>query len=127
MTKHTPVLIVAQPGRVRDGLQALLMAVPEIEIVGLADDISMALVADVRCDPALVLLDMRLDGGEGRVLLERFRQRWPGARYLLLAENVHQQRAAAAAGVDDSLLKGFSTTRLFESIQRLTAHTVGLS
>jgi len=104
---------VAQPGRVRDGLQALLMARAEIEIVGLADDVSMALIAAVRCDPALILLDMRLDHGESQVLLERFRKRWPGARYLLLAENVQQQRAAVAAGADDSLLKGFSATRLF--------------
>ena len=36
--ESTSVLIVAKPTRMREGLRALLMAMPQLEIIGQVDD-----------------------------------------------------------------------------------------
>ncbi len=55
-----PTLIVAKPGRMRTGLQALLRTMPEIEVAGQVDRASDALGWVVEQGPSLVLLDTSL-------------------------------------------------------------------
>jgi DNA-binding NarL/FixJ family response regulator len=119
MNDDKPVVIVAQPGRVRDGLQALLMAIPQIKIVGLANDVESALNIATDCAPDLVLLGIDLQNGGYGTVLGQIRARWPHARCLILADTVQQRRAAQSAGADDVLLRGFATPKLFESVHRL--------
>ena len=116
-----PVMIVAPKGRVRDGLQALLMAMPQVERIDLADDVPSALTSERA--PALVLLDVDQHRDDIPAALESIRSRWPGVRCLILANSVQEQQVAKAAGADDVLLKGFPTARLFESVRGLIATT----
>jgi len=116
-----PVMIVAPKGRVRDGLQALLMAMPQVECIDLADDLASALT-NTRA-PVLVLLDVDLQRDGIPAALEAIRSQWPDVRCLILANSVQDQQIAKAAGADDVLLKGFPTARLFESVRGLVATT----
>lgn len=106
----------------RAGLQALLTAVPQIEIVDLADDGPAALRMDPEYQLALVLLDINLHGDEVPIVLRQIKARWPKTRCLVLADNVRQQQAARDAGADSALLKGFPAEQLFVTIEGLLAH-----
>lgn len=112
-------LIVARPGRMRDGLRALLRAMPQIEIVDEADDSPSALRMITKHHPALLLLDSDLPGDEVSTELGRIKTEEPQIRCIVLADNPQQQQVANAAGADGVLLKGFPAAKLFETIERL--------
>lgn len=112
-------LIVARPGPLRDGLQALMNAIPQIEVVDEADGISSALNTNFEHYPALVLLDSGLVGGEIWMTIRRAKARWPQARCIVLADDVWEHQEAEAAGADAVLLKGFPAARLAATIVRL--------
>jgi DNA-binding NarL/FixJ family response regulator len=116
-----PVLIVAPKGRVRAGLQALLMAMPQVDSIDLADDIPSALSSERV--PVLVLLDLEGHRDSIADALEAIRAQWPDVRCLVLANSVQDQQIAKSVGADDVLLKGFPTARLFESVRGLIATT----
>ena len=119
MNNHAPVLIVARPGRMRDGLQALLAAMPQIGSVDLTDDGPSALSTAPNQHPALVLLDTRTSGDETLAVLRQIKTRWPLARCLLLVDTDRQRRLARAAGADGVLLKGFQADQLFATVEGL--------
>jgi DNA-binding NarL/FixJ family response regulator len=116
-----PVLIVAPKGRVRAGLQALLMAMPQVDSIDLADDVPSALSSERV--PVLVLLDLEGHRDSIADALEAIRAQWPDVRCLVLANSVQDQQIAKSVGADDVLLKGFPTARLFESVRGLIATT----
>lgn len=112
-------LIVARPGSLRDGLQALLTAIPQIEIVDQANDIPSARRTALERHPALVLLDSDSTGGEIWLTVRRAKTAWPQAGCVFLANDVQQHQVAEAAGADATLLKGFPAPRLIATIVRL--------
>jgi len=118
------VLVVAQPGRTRDGLQALLMAVAQVKIVGLAQDIPSAFELDTEHHPELVLLDSSACDGMVSDAINRIQVKWPGARCLVLVSSVREQQAAVSAGADGVLLRGFPATKFFKVIEMLARETV---
>jgi DNA-binding NarL/FixJ family response regulator len=118
MENHTSVLVIAQPGRVRDGLRALLMATTQIESVNLVDDGQSALGLAPEYQPALVLLDTPTFNG-GMALLGQIKTKWPETHCIVLADNTRQQQEAKAAGADDVMLKGFPAAQLFAAIEGL--------
>ena len=119
MKNGASALIVAEPTRIRDGLRALLKAVPQIEGVGQVDDVSSALNIIQNDPPALVLLNSNLSGNPVQTILRQIKLECPQIRCIVLADNVRQQRIAITSGADDVLLAGFSAVRLFTTIERL--------
>ena len=119
MNGDISTLVAARPGRVRDGLQALLAAIPQIEMIGQADDGASALKSVVEHRPALVLLDTNLPGNEAWVVLRQIKAQWPQARCLIMSDSGQQRRAAKAAGADGMLLKGFLAAELLTAIREL--------
>jgi DNA-binding NarL/FixJ family response regulator len=119
MEDHTPALIVAAPGRLRDSLRVLLRACESITVVGLANDGGDALLQVAQDPPALVLLDANLIATRDGETLRRIKGRWPRVRCLVLAHGVEQERLARAAGADAVLQAGFRAEVLFETIRSL--------
>lgn len=119
MKEHTVALVVARPGRLRDSLEALLAALPQIEIVNNVDDGLLALQACAEFPPDLVLLDVNLPGNEAYATLRQVKGKWPQARRILLVDGVEQQQVAKARGADDALLRGFSIAELVASVEKL--------
>jgi DNA-binding NarL/FixJ family response regulator len=114
-------LIVALPGPWRDGLRAMLMEIPRIKSIHLADDASAALSAVAVDRPALVVLDAGLLGDAAWALTERLRARWPQTLCLVLVDDNQQRRKARASGADAVLVKGCPAAALFETIESLLA------
>ena len=117
MTNDYPsALIVAKPGPLRDGIQALMIAIPQIDAVYETSDLSSApdIVYD-RC-PDLVLLDSSLDREAIRPAVRRVKAQWPQARCVFLADDVQQKRKGESADADVALLKGLPATQLVAAI-----------
>lgn len=127
MTKScTSALIVAKPGPLRDSLQALMAAMPQIEAAYEVNDLVSSAEAEMTfaCGPTLVLLDCSLNGGDTWMVVRRAKTRWPQARCVFLANDVQQQQEAEAAGADAVLLKGFPAARLVATMVRLLPEQV---
>jgi DNA-binding NarL/FixJ family response regulator len=112
-------LIVARPGSLRDGLQALMTAIPQIGIIDEANDIPSAWRTAFEHRPTLVVLDSDSADGEIWLAVRRAKALWPQAECIFLANDVQQHQAAEAAGADAALLKGFPAARLVATIVRL--------
>jgi len=103
----------------REGLQALLRTIPEIEIVGQADYESQALALIAQQQPALVLLDSSLTLQEMLPTLMQIKGGYPRTRCIVLVENAQQQGAAREAGADSALITGFSAEVLHAAIDQV--------
>ena len=112
------VLIVAPPGRLRDGLRVLLRAVPQIGHTVQADD-ALAVLRAVEHSPALVLLDADLPGEEAWTVLRQIKAQWPQTRCIVLVNNGQQSQIAHVHGADTVLAKGFTVTTLTAIVANL--------
>jgi DNA-binding NarL/FixJ family response regulator len=119
VTRPVSLLLVARPGRMREGLQALLRTIPEIEIVGQADFESQTLPLISQQQPALVLLDSSLAFREMLPALIQIKGEYPRTRCIVLVENAQQQSAAREAGADTTLITGFSAEVLHAAIDQV--------
>lgn len=121
MKDPKPVVIIGQPGRAHDGLQALLSAVSQIEVVGVGMNVSAVARNSANCQPALVLVDGDLLNGQASNEIRKIKSRWPAARCLVLASSVQTLLEVRNAGADRVLVKGFSATSFLESILALAS------
>jgi DNA-binding NarL/FixJ family response regulator len=113
------LLLVARPGRMREGLQALLRTIPEIVIVAQADYESQALALIAQQQPDLVLLDSSLTLQEMLSTLMQIKGGFPRARCIVLVDNAQQQGAAREAGADTALITGFNAEVLHAAIDQV--------
>jgi DNA-binding NarL/FixJ family response regulator len=118
-TKLARALIVSPEGPLRDGLLALLTALPRVEIVGVAEDSASALSLIQEHCPALVVLDADLPGDQVWTALRTIKGRWPRIRCVVLASTVERQHAAELAGADSTPLKGYPAEKLYAMIEKL--------
>jgi two-component system response regulator DesR len=124
MDQRVRVLIADDQVHIRKGLQALLTAWPEIEVVGMAANgmEAVQLVEKYRPDVALMDISMPVparSGAEGTDGLEAIRlikSRWPQVRIVVLTMYTAHRAAALAAGADAFLLKGCPAEALQEAI-----------
>ena len=112
------VLILAKPGRIRDGLEALLRTIPQVKIVCQVKNSSTALEMVTELGPDLILLVTDLFDDEVRQFLQHLKDE-PGTQCLVLTDTALKLEQAEAAGADEVLLTGFTTRELFESVARL--------
>ena len=85
MTENSgPALIVANPGPLRNTLRSMIIAMLQIEAVEEADDVSSALSADLKQNPALVFLDSDLKDEEIWLAMWQVREKWPQTRCIIL-------------------------------------------
>ena len=120
--RQRSVLIVAGPGALRSGLEALVTTIPQIEIAGETEDISLVRRMIIEHHPDLVLLDTNLPDGEAWVVLRQIKSEWPETQCVALAEDVEKQQQAADVGADATLIKGFPATKLIATLENLLSH-----
>ena len=116
MTSPVSLLLIARPGRMRDGLQALLRTIPGIEIIGQADCGTRALTLISEKELPLVLLDSSPGSAEMLATLRQIKDGHPQVRCIALVENAQQQVAAKEAGADTALVTGFSAEVLHAAV-----------
>jgi DNA-binding NarL/FixJ family response regulator len=100
---HIRVLVVDDFPLTREGIAAALETDPGIEVVGQAADADEGAAMALELRPDVVLLDMRMPGAGGLVLLERLHADLPEAKLLVLsgvhsADVMLEAISAGAAG-----------------------------
>jgi DNA-binding NarL/FixJ family response regulator len=132
MDQRAQVLIVDHEEHVRQGLQALLAAWPEIKVVGAVENGVEAVQLVEKYRPDVALMDIpipvpalsrspeRSEGSaermDGLETIRLIKSRWPQVRIVVLTMYTAHRAAALAAGADAFLLKGCSAQDLLEAI-----------
>ena len=112
------LLLITRAGPLAEGLCGLLSTIPGIEIAGPVDSLDDALALAARRRPTLVLVDLGPFAAQAPAVVGLLKMALDSA-HVLLADDVEQQRAAAAAGADAVLLKGSRPSELATTVGRL--------
>jgi len=104
----------------RNGLKALLVTQPGIEIVGEAADGQETILFVEQCRPDVVLMDVRMPLIDGLEATRNIKDRWPEVKVILLTMYPSCQAEAFAAGADAFLVKGCPAEDLLEAILQET-------
>jgi len=118
-----PVLLVTNPGRIRDGLRALLRTIPQIGTIYQATDGSSATQIISKNHPALVLWESSLFKNDMHRISNRLKTVPPETRCILLIDNLRQQAMAELTGADTVLLSGFSAWDFLVTVEKLLPQT----
>ena len=123
MAETIRILLVDDQRLMREGLRILLELEPDLEIVGEAENGEAALDIYATLEPDVVLMDVRMPGMDGVEATWRLRERWPGARVIILTtfdddEYVFEGLRAGAQGY---LLKDVSGHDLAEAVRTVAA------
>ena len=132
MEQRVRVLIADDQVHIRQGLQALLDAWPEIQVVGAAANGVEAVQLVEKCHPDVALMDIPMpalalsrspersegsaEGIDGLEAIRLIKSRWPQVRVVVLTMYTAHRAAALAAGADAFLLKGCPAQDLLEAI-----------
>ncbi|KAB8195876.1 response regulator [Nonomuraea phyllanthi] len=110
------VMIVDDHPVVREGLRGMLQAEPDIEVVGEAGCGDEAVAVEPRLRPDVILMDLRMPGGDGVSAIERL---GPGRRVVVLTtyEEDGEILRAVSAGAAGYLLKDVSRADLARAVR----------
>lgn len=113
------LLIVDDHPVVRDGLRGMFAAEPGIEVVGEAASGPEAVTRTVTHDPDVVLMDLRMPGGDGVSAIRALGDRGARARVLVLTtyDDDRDVLAAIDAGATGYLLKDAPREELFRAVR----------
>ncbi|MBF0228342.1 MAG: response regulator transcription factor [Desulfamplus sp.] len=103
MKKKTQIVLVEDHEIVRQGFRALLSSVPDMEIIGEADNGIQAVRCIAELKPDLVFLDLSLPKRNGICVIEEIRKSNPFTKFIVLTahntdEHVHACFHAGASG-----------------------------
>jgi DNA-binding NarL/FixJ family response regulator len=119
------VLLVDDFPLVREGMTAALESDPAIRVVGEAGDGLEGVKRALELRPDVVIVDIRMPGSSGIVLLERLRDELPDTRVLVVTASEKSQTLlyAIAAGADGYLTKRVRRKELCRAV--ITVHGGG--
>ena len=108
---------------IRSGLRALL-AGTNVHIVGEATSSDEAAAMTANLQPDVLLLDVRMERGDGLAALDKIHEMSPATKTIVLSsyENPTYVARAFALGVSQYLLKGLSRDELLTAIQQVASH-----
>jgi DNA-binding NarL/FixJ family response regulator len=123
MSEGIRLLVVEDHHIVRQGLVALLNAVPDMTVVAEASDGAGGVEGFRRHQPDVALMDLRLPGMGGAEAVAKIRAEFPNARIIVLTtfdgdEDIYRALQAGARGY---LLKGMFGDELLDAIRAVHA------
>jgi DNA-binding NarL/FixJ family response regulator len=113
------VLLADDHPVVRTGLAGMLAAEPDVQIVGEAASGDEAVALAVRLNPDVILMDLRMPGGDGVSATARIRAELPGAKIMVLTtyDTDADILRAVEAGAAGYLLKDLPVAELAAAIR----------
>jgi DNA-binding NarL/FixJ family response regulator len=126
---RTRLVLVDDHALVREGLKAMLMAAPQIEVVGEAGHASEALEVVAQTQPHLVLLDVGMKDVNGIELASQLLAQHPSLLVLMLSmyDNPATVNRAMQAGARGYVLKDAPSSDILQAIDTLVAGGTFLS
>ena len=122
MTRRIRVLVVDDHVMVRAGIKWLLIAEPDIEIIGEAGDGAEAIEAAHRLQPDVILMDLVMPQLDGLAAISRIIAQQPAARILVVSsfESDDKVIPAIRAGALGYTLKEVGPDDLARAIRRVS-------
>lgn len=123
------ILIVDDHPIVRQGYSQLIGNHSDLEVCGFAPTEDEAMRQIAATDPTLVVVDIKLQDGNGIELIKKIRLQYPDIRMLVISahdENLFAERALES-GAMGYINKQEATGRLIDGIRRVLADEVYLS
>lgn len=119
--KPVRVLVVDDHALFRRGLVSLLSEMPDIDVVGEAEDGRRGLAAALEIKPDVVLLDVNMPVMGGVEMVRSLRRQDYSGRILMLTISKQDEDllGAITMGADGYLLKNVEPAELHEAIQRV--------
>jgi len=124
MSERIRILVADDHPVVRDGIRGMLERDERIAVVGEAGNGPEAVALVRATDPDLVLMDLRMPGGDGVSAIRELRAANPTRPRILVLTTYDTDRdihAAIDAGADGYLLKATSRTELVDAVVRAAA------
>jgi two-component system response regulator DevR len=117
------LLLVDDHEVVRAGLRALLAGIEGMEIVGEAGSVAEAVREAARCEPEVILMDLRLPDGTGIDACREILSTAPRTRILFLTSYSDEQAVMSTvlAGAAGYVLKDIGHRALVEAIRNAAA------
>ena len=112
------ILIVAPPGDLQIGLQALLTTRLEVDVLVTGEG-SSALKAIERHNPALVILDHDLPRNTAPTIIQRIKSSWPDILCIVLVNDDEGRQKVLGTGADLVVIKGLPGVKLVAEIEKL--------
>jgi len=119
----TLVLLIDEPGIMRDGLCGLLESDGTIEVVAASANRRDAIEALDTVQPHVAIIDFSTDLKGGPETIAHLKRRWPAVRILVLTVRRDEQfiETALRAGADGYVLKSDSRAELFNAVHRIAS------
>jgi response regulator RpfG family c-di-GMP phosphodiesterase len=121
MTQESIILLMAQPGHLRDSLQVLLAALSGSHLVILMSDWPVETLSAINSHPVLVLVILEAESPRTEVsaVVTQIKTRWPQTRMIALVDTEQQRKAITSAGVDRVWFKGTLASHMLVEIEAL--------
>ena len=115
------ILLVDDHEVVRVGVRALIASEPGMEVVGEANTVRGAVSQAEQLAPDVVVLDVRLPGGNGLEACRKIKEERPETRVIILTSfpDDHVLFDAIAAGADGYVLKQIGSDDLIQALERV--------
>jgi DNA-binding NarL/FixJ family response regulator len=123
MQKTKTGLIVARPGIVREGLEAVISAIPGLEVLAPVDNGNSALKVLEDTHPDLIVLDSSLPFEEIQSTLKNISSICSDVCSIVIADHPRNQTGFNALGANAVLVEGFSSGLLTATIKKQLAIT----
>jgi hypothetical protein len=121
MAQKPTILLVSQPGHLRDSLQVLLTSLSGTPRVVLEIGWSAKMIKAVKSHPVLVFVVMEPDCLEDVIStsVAQIKTHWPQTRLVALVDTEQQCQAATSAGADRVWFKGTLAAQILVEIEAL--------
>jgi len=122
------VLVVDDHAIIRKGIKAVLDLVPDIDLVGEAENGNRAIALDLELAPDVVLMDLMMPEMDGITCIKRIREKRPKARILVLTNFAGEDMIfpAIKAGAMGYHLKDSSPEAMIDAIRQVNQGVASL-
>ena len=112
------ILLADDHALVRSGIRSLLTSMPDIEVVGEADDGNAAIEMTVQLRPDVVVMDIAMKGMNGLEAVRRLRAEYPEIKFLMVSMYGSEEYVMQAlnAGANGYLFKDSAAYELEKAI-----------
>jgi DNA-binding NarL/FixJ family response regulator len=113
------VLLAVKPGPLRDGLDALLYATPDVQLVAHANDTDAAIAFCQQHPTKLVILEVRLGDRDLLAIVPQMKALDPQGQVIALIHDEGDRKPVEKSGVDVVLTTGMRAVKLKEKITEM--------
>lgn len=115
------VALVDDHSLVRDGIRALLSVMPQLDVVGEAENGAQAIEMVGRCQPDLLLMDIGLKDKNGLELTRQLGKQYPSLKILILSmyDNYEYVSESVRSGASGYVLKNAPSREIIAAIEAI--------